>query len=170
MNLKSLMGKFKAFTQLKRSSQFWALIGFLFLLFGVASFFVGISDGQGVISFVITIGLGLSVSIFMFYGSLKGPWTGLPREISTTIRSVEERKAILAKGIVMQVANGWRLDVQTDFEAVLSSGKKVNHILHLLLSIVTVGMWILPWILMAMGNRIRRQTISVDEFGNTRFI
>ena len=31
--------------------------------------------------------------------------------------------------------------------------KKTNHVLHLLLSLVTVGFWIPVWILVAINNR-----------------
>lgn len=31
--------------------------------------------------------------------------------------------------------------------------KKVNHILHLLLSILTAGIWIIVWILVSLGQK-----------------
>ena len=34
----------------------------------------------------------------------------------------------------------------------LSKKKKTNHVLHLLLSIITVGIWIIIWILVAASN------------------
>jgi len=34
----------------------------------------------------------------------------------------------------------------------LSRVSRTNHILHLLLTILTAGLWIIPWILIAMSN------------------
>jgi hypothetical protein len=90
-----------------------------------------------------------------------------PIVLSTTERSDTERKSILDKQIISYVSRGWRLDTQTDFAAVLSSGKRLNHILHLILSLVTFGIWIIFWIVMGLTNKIAIATVSVDEFGNT---
>lgn len=90
-----------------------------------------------------------------------------PLILSTTERSDTERKSLLEQQIISYVSRGWRLDTQTDFAAVLSSGKRLNHILHLLLSIVTFGIWIIFWIVMGITNKIATVTISVDKFGNT---
>jgi hypothetical protein len=90
-----------------------------------------------------------------------------PVILSSTERSDAERKSLLEKQIISHVSRGWRLDTQADFAAVLSSGKRLNHILHLLLSIVTFGIWIIFWIVMGLTNKIATVTISVDKFGNT---
>ena len=34
----------------------------------------------------------------------------------------------------------WRVESQTDYNAILVKGKPVNHVLHLILSIVTFGL------------------------------
>lgn len=90
-----------------------------------------------------------------------------PVILSTTERSETERKSLLEKQIISYVSRGWRLDTQTDFAAVLSYGKRLNHILHLLLSIVTFGIWIIFWIVMGLTHKIATVTISIDKFGNT---
>ena len=46
-----------------------------------------------------------------------------PLILSTTERSDTERKSLLEQQIISYVSRGWRLDTQTDFAAVLSSGK-----------------------------------------------
>jgi len=90
-----------------------------------------------------------------------------PIILSTTERSDAERKSILEKQIIFYVSTGWRLETQTEFAAVMSSGKGLNHILHLLLSIVTIGFWLIIWLFLLMVNRITKLTISIDKFGNT---
>lgn len=37
------------------------------------------------------------------------------------------------------------------------SKKKTNHVLHLLLSIVTLGVWIPVWIVIAVVNSMRKE-------------
>lgn len=92
-----------------------------------------------------------------------------PQLLSNVERSDTERKAILQTHIIQFASKGWNLDTQTEFAAVMSSGKRLNHILHLLLSIVTLGFWLFVWFLLLMFNRITKKTISVDRYGNTYF-
>ena len=42
----------------------------------------------------------------------------------------------------------------------LSKKKKTNHILHLLLSIITAGIWIIVWILVAASNGSENRAID----------
>jgi len=45
-------------------------------------------------------------------------------------------------------------------------GKPVNHLLHLILTIVTVGLWGIVWIIVALTGGERRMQIAIDEYGN----
>ena len=90
-------------------------------------------------------------------------------ELSTTLRSTEERKAILQQKIIQHVGIGYKVETQTDFQVVLSHGGRVNHIMHFILSILTAGFWLIIWLLLAMFSRRKLMTLSVDEFGNTHF-
>ena len=42
----------------------------------------------------------------------------------------------------------------------LSKKKKTNHVLHLLLSVVTLGVWVLIWILVAISNSSENSRID----------
>jgi hypothetical protein len=47
-------------------------------------------------------------------------------------------------------------------------GQKMNHLLHLLLSLVTCGIWIIVWIILAVTNvGDQRVRISIDNAGNS---
>lgn len=61
-----------------------------------------------------------------------------------------------------------RLAHQTDVEAVIITGKPVNHVLHLLLSVLTLGLWLLVWPFVAIGGGERRVVLRVDEQGEVR--
>ena len=41
-----------------------------------------------------------------------------------------------------------------------------NHILHLLLSIFTLGFWVIVWILIALNGGPKTLSATVDNFGN----
>ena len=52
------------------------------------------------------------------------------------------------------MAQGFRVESQTDTAATLIKGERVNHVLHLILSIVTLGAWLIVWaILTRFGGR-----------------
>ena len=42
-------------------------------------------------------------------------------------------------------AEWWRIETRNEGSVTLTRGRKINHILHLLLSVVTVGVWMLVW-------------------------
>ena len=81
-------------------------------------------------------------------------------------KTPEERKAILAQQVQLAVARGARVESQSDAMAVVVFGKPVNHVLHLILSLVTAGLWLIPWIIIAAAGGEKRQMITVDDFGN----
>jgi hypothetical protein len=65
-----------------------------------------------------------------------------------------------------ELTNGGRIESQTGDTAVLIRGGRVNHILHLLLTIVTLGLWSLVWLLLSLTGGEKRRIIHVDEYGN----
>jgi hypothetical protein len=51
--------------------------------------------------------------------------------------------------------------------ATLKDKHRTNHVLHLIISIVTVGLWIPVWIIVAISNRIERGKVERRAEGNT---
>ena len=44
----------------------------------------------------------------------------------------------------------------------------MNHLLHLILTIITLGLWVFVWIaLVIIRRREKHEVINVDEYGNT---
>ena len=82
-------------------------------------------------------------------------------------KSAEERKEALARAIHTQVAQGARVESQGDFSAVLVTGHRVNHVLHLILSLLTLFIWAIVWIALVIFGGEKRISVSVDEWGNT---
>jgi hypothetical protein len=81
-------------------------------------------------------------------------------------KSSEARKAALAQAIQNEVVQGGRIESQSDFQAVVVFGKPVNHILHLILTIVTCLVWGIVWIAMLIWGGEKRVMVSIDEYGN----
>lgn len=81
-------------------------------------------------------------------------------------KTADERKAALARLIAQQVAQGARVESQSDYQAVLISGRRVNHLLHLVLTVLTAGLWLLVWIYLAVTGGEKRSMAQVDEWGN----
>ena len=59
-----------------------------------------------------------------------------------------------------EVKKGRRVESQNQHETVLVKGQRPNHILHLLLSVFTGGLWIPVWILVAMTGGEKRKVVS----------
>jgi hypothetical protein len=88
-------------------------------------------------------------------------------QLSTTTRTNEERKDLLARHIIFQASKGWKLVAQTDFQAVMSYKEKSGHLLHFLVSVLTFGIWIFFWIFITLArNKGYQETYSIDTFGN----
>lgn len=81
-------------------------------------------------------------------------------------KSGEERKELLARTVSGQVASGARVESQSDHQAVVVRGKPVNHVLHLILTLVTLTVWGWVWIALAIFGGEKRSLVTVDEYGN----
>lgn len=88
--------------------------------------------------------------------------------VSTTRRTADERKAMLAQQIQQAVGRGLRIESQSDFQTVLVEGKPVNHTLHAILTIFTCLLWGIVWAVIAGTGGEKREMIVVDEFGNVQ--
>lgn len=71
----------------------------------------------------------------------------------------------LALAIAGEARQGWRVEAQGPWQVSLVRGKRPNHILHLILSIVTVGLWLPVWFFITVTTREHRNTLVVNEYG-----
>ena len=78
----------------------------------------------------------------------------------------DTRKAALARTVANQVRDGWHVQSQTDYQAVLVKGKRTSHGVHLFASIFTATLWVPVWIVMIFRNRDRHRVVDVDAYGN----
>jgi hypothetical protein len=80
----------------------------------------------------------------------------------------DQRKSRLAQAVQQEVVQGGRVESQGDYNAVIRHGKSVNHVLHLILTLVTLGTWSIVWLIMFIISATSNKTITlnVDDFGN----
>jgi hypothetical protein len=78
----------------------------------------------------------------------------------------EERKARLDRTLQQYGAQGWRIETKSDYQATIAKGKEVNHLLHLFLAIITLGLWLIAWLILGVGAGVKRHMITIDEYGN----
>lgn len=91
----------------------------------------------------------------------------MTEESTSGRKTEEERKEALAILVISRLNLGRRIESQTDYQVVLVSGQPVNHILHLLLTIITVGLWSIIWLTLVGTGGERREIARVDGWGNT---
>ena len=88
-------------------------------------------------------------------------------EVTGSKKTPDERKELLARLVSSRISLGRRVESQSDYQAVLVAGKPVNHILHLILTIISLGIWGIIWLaLVALGGE-KREVVQIDEWGNT---
>lgn len=78
----------------------------------------------------------------------------------------EQRKRNLAQAVQTEVVAGWRVESQTDESAVLVKGGVTNHTLHLILTLITCGLWGVVWLIMVLVNQRKTVMLRVDDYGN----
>ena len=82
-------------------------------------------------------------------------------------KTSEERKELLARHLASLLTQGRRIESQSDFQAVLVIGRPVNHVFHIIATLVTIGLWGIVWLSMVGFGGERRELMRVDEWGNT---
>ena len=84
-----------------------------------------------------------------------------------TTRSPAQRKKMLARAVANRVREGWRIESQADHEAVIVRGQRPNHALHLILTLLTVGLWGIVWVAVSWLGGEERGVLEIDEYGVT---
>lgn len=60
---------------------------------------------------------------------------------------------------------GYRVESRLSGQIVLVKGKRPSHVLHLLLSLITVGLWLPVWLCIGVFGGEKRRVVSVDHCG-----
>jgi hypothetical protein len=76
-----------------------------------------------------------------------------------------QRSAILDEELLHLVSNGGRVQARTPVSAVVETGNRVNHVLHLLISVFMCGLWLPVWLMISAFGGTWTSTVTVDEHG-----
>lgn len=79
-----------------------------------------------------------------------------------------ERKARLNREVQSWVKDGWRIESRTEFSVVVVKGKRVNHLLHLIITLLTLVVWALVWIAMVVFGGEKRRVLTVNDDGDVK--
>ena len=87
-----------------------------------------------------------------------------------SLLSDDQRTLILNNAVSENVHRGWRVESITPTMATLAWGqtKNTNHLLHLILTLITCGLWLFIWIPVSIGDsmhKVKRQTLQVAPDG-----
>ncbi len=75
----------------------------------------------------------------------------------------EAREAALSTAVMRHVAAGWRVESRGPDQAVLVRGKAdINHTFHLLMTLVTCGLWGIVWLIVSATTKEHRMSVIVD--------
>ena len=86
------------------------------------------------------------------------------RELQGKVAS--DTRAALDRAIADELASGAELVSRAGTNALLVKGKKVTlTALHLVLSVLTAGLWLIIWVFLVATNHPQRVVLSVDEQG-----
>ena len=62
--------------------------------------------------------------------------------------------------------DGKRIVFQGDYQAIIADGTPINHVLHLMLSFFTVGLWAIIWMVDISFHKETKEFVRVDIKGN----
>ena len=79
--------------------------------------------------------------------------------------TADQRQMLLTRQVQMAVGRGGRVQSQDPVSAVIVYGKPVNHVLHLIITVVTAGLWVHIWNPAGLSGGEKREMITVNEFG-----
>lgn len=101
----------------------------------------------------------------MYSGSLAATFSPEPLEASPTVDAAE-RNRLLDQVIGAEALRGADVVHRGPAYAVFSRLRPISHATHLLLSIVTLGVWSIAWIAVSIGRTHDRHRIDVDVHGH----
>ena len=80
--------------------------------------------------------------------------------------SHEERMKVLNQEIIKHQAQGKRIESQVEYHVVLVQKQDIHHVLHFILTVCTMGFWLIVWAIMVLQTKDIREILQVDEYGH----
>lgn len=80
--------------------------------------------------------------------------------------TTQQRARILDREIRAQVCLGARVESRAAGTATVVAGRPLNDTLHMLLSVITLGLWLPVWVLLTAFAGEQRRVLRVDQLGS----
>ncbi|CUR54729.1 hypothetical protein NOCA2210079 [metagenome] len=80
--------------------------------------------------------------------------------------SGDQRERILAKAVDDEVLGGARVVHRSGQGVILGYQRKINHLGHFLMTLVTGGLWGFVWVALVATRKEERVRLDVDAWGN----
>jgi len=80
--------------------------------------------------------------------------------------SAEARERILARAVDAEVLAGATVLHQAEGAVILGYPRRINHLGHFLLTLLTGGLWGFVWLVLALSRTQDRIRLDVDQWGN----
>ena len=77
-----------------------------------------------------------------------------------------KRERIFEKAMTEELLQGSNVLQRDSFSAVVGRTKRVSHGLHAFLTVITLGMWSVVWIVMSVARKEIRTRLSIDRWGH----
>lgn len=81
-------------------------------------------------------------------------------------RTPADRRRLLSQQLAVMEEQGKRIAFRGDYQAIVTDGTPINHILHLMLSFFTVGLWAVIWMVDISFHKETKEFVKVDIEGN----
>lgn len=80
------------------------------------------------------------------------------------IQPLGSRQEVMDQAVQDYVRRGYRIETGSGWNVVMVRGKRVNHMLHFLVGLLTFATWWLVWLFLVIFNSHRRVNIYVNEY------
>tara|TARA_E500000331_G_scaffold148484_1_gene144517 strand:+ start:283 stop:534 length:252 start_codon:yes stop_codon:yes gene_type:complete len=61
------------------------------------------------------------------------------------------------------VSDGWSIELDDEDTVIVSKQKKISHIIHAILTLLTGFLWAIVWIVLVLRNSSQRHVITFDD-------
>ena len=103
-----------------------------------------------VLVFVIGV-ICISVTLFILV---------IPRMAKVPTKRTQGQDVIAVEELHNLIEQGWRIDSESSDYIFLVKGQRVNHLLHFLVGLFTIGVWWMVWIFIAAYGGEERRTVK----------
>lgn len=82
--------------------------------------------------------------------------------------TTDQQSQILNAEVARDAKRGWTVSSVSGGQAVMQRKKKLNALLHIILSVITGGLWLIVVAVLVINRKIETQVLSVDAYGKVR--